>query len=176
MGVVCMTIQIDSREKARAIKQVIAAFDRAEVTHFVSKLPVGDYMSFDNPRLVVDRKQNLAEVAVNLSDVPKKDKDGRIKRMPDGQVQTEWLRLNRELQKAAELGVTVIFLVEHGGGIRTLEDVRGWVNPRLKEHPMTMSGERLYRRMDVLARKYGCRWEFCDKKQTGYRIVELLGR
>ena len=36
-----MTIQIDSREKARAIKMILATFDRMEVEYFVSKLPVG---------------------------------------------------------------------------------------------------------------------------------------
>lgn len=170
-----MTIQIDSREKARAIRQIVADFDRMNVTHFVSKLPVADYMNLDNPRLVIDRKQNLAEVAVNLSDVPKKDKDGRFKRDIQGKPLSEWNRINRELQRAHELGIQMIFLVEHGHDVRCLSDVRKWVNPRLKEHPLTMSGERLYRRMDVLERKYGVRWEFCEKKNTARRIVELLG-
>ena len=61
-----MTIQVDTREKARAIKKVLAEFDRQGVIHISSKLYVGDYMSLDNPRLVIDRKQNLLEVATNL--------------------------------------------------------------------------------------------------------------
>ena len=49
-----MVIQIDSREKDRAIKSIITEFDKRGIKHFVSKLYVGDYMSYDNPRLIVD--------------------------------------------------------------------------------------------------------------------------
>lgn len=55
-------IQIDSREKARAIAKIVETFDKCGIKHPVSKLMVGDYMSYDNPRLVIDRKQNLLEV------------------------------------------------------------------------------------------------------------------
>ncbi len=170
-----MTIQIDSREKARAIKMILATFDRMEVEYFVSKLPVGDYMSLDNPRLVIDRKQNLSEICTNLSDMPKKDKNGRIKRDIQGKPLSEWNRINRELQRAHELGIKLVFLCEHGFAIHSLSDVRKWVNPRLKESTMAMSGERLCRRMDVLERKYGVSFVFCEKKDTGRRIMELLG-
>lgn len=61
-----MNIQIDSREKARAIQKIVAEFDRRGVDHFVSKLYVGDYMNFDNPRLIIDRKQNLIELCSNV--------------------------------------------------------------------------------------------------------------
>lgn len=61
-----MNIQIDSREKARAIQKIMAEFDRQGVDHFVSKLYVGDYMNFDNPRLIIDRKQNLTELCSNV--------------------------------------------------------------------------------------------------------------
>ena len=61
-----LTIQIDSREKERAIKKIVAEFDRQGVKHYVSKLYVGDYMSLDNPRLIIDRKQNLTEICSNV--------------------------------------------------------------------------------------------------------------
>ena len=61
-----MVIQIDTREKARAIKQIVRTFDAAGVKHYTSKLLVGDYMSLDNPKVIVDRKQNLLEVCNNV--------------------------------------------------------------------------------------------------------------
>lgn len=61
-----MNIQIDSREKARAIQKIVAEFDRQGVDHFVSKLYVGDYMNYDNPRLIIDRKQDLTELCGNV--------------------------------------------------------------------------------------------------------------
>ena len=57
-----MDIQIDTREKQRAIRKIIKTFDENGVKHFSSKLLVGDYMSLDNPRLIIDRKQNLQEL------------------------------------------------------------------------------------------------------------------
>ena len=61
-----MTIQIDTREKARAIKQIVSYFDEMGVKHYTSKLFVVDYMSLDNPRLIIDRKQNLQELRGNV--------------------------------------------------------------------------------------------------------------
>lgn len=49
-------IQIDSREHQKVIDGIKKAFDTAGEKWFVSKLYVGDYMNYDNPRLVVDRK------------------------------------------------------------------------------------------------------------------------
>lgn len=149
-----MIIQLDSREKARAIQKILAEFDNQGIKHFVSKLPVGDYMNLDNPKTVVDRKQSLAEIAVNV-----------------GQ---DHARFKRELERAQEYGIHLIFLVEHGGQIKTLEDVQNWNNPRLKEHPLALTGQRLYKIMLTMQNKYGIEWLFCDKRCTGRRIIEIL--
>ena len=61
-----MIIQIDSREKARAIKKIVEEFDKQGIRHPISKLMIGDYMNYDNPRLIVDRKQNLSELCSNV--------------------------------------------------------------------------------------------------------------
>ena len=45
-----MVIQIDSREKARAITKIVETFNQNNIKHPVSKLMVGDYMNYDNPR------------------------------------------------------------------------------------------------------------------------------
>lgn len=149
-----MICQIDSREKARAIQKILAEFENQSIKHFVSKLPVGDYINLDNPKVAIDRKQGLPEVAVNV-----------------GQ---DHARFKRELERAQEYGIHLIFLVEHGGSIKTLEDVQNWVNPRLKEHPLALTGPRLYRIMLTMQNKYGIEWLFCSKKDTGKRIIELL--
>lgn len=150
-----MTIQIDTREKARAIKKILETFDRMGVKHYSSKLYVGDYMSLDNPRLVVDRKQNLLEIC--------------------GNVGQDLERFRAELIRAKEAGIRVIILCEHGYGIKSMTDVLKWENPRLKESPMAISGERLYRKMAALHRTYGVEWHFCTKAETGRRICEILG-
>lgn len=149
-----MVIQIDSREKARAIKKIIAEFDRQNVKHYVSKLHTGDYMSLDNPRVIVDRKQNLTELCSNVCQ--------------------DHERFRRELVRAQEMGIQLIILCEHGNGIECLEDVLFWQNPRKKEENKAMSGEVLYKILSTQSRKYGVRFEFCNKEQTGKRILELL--
>ena len=92
-----MQIQLDSREKAKAIQKILAEFDRQNVRYFTSKLYVGDYMNLDNPRLIIDRKQNLSEVYTNLCQGKK--------------------RFEAELTRANEAGIKLIILCEHGGKI-----------------------------------------------------------
>jgi ribosome-associated protein len=43
---------------------------------------------------------------------------------------------------------------------------------KIKRGPTT--GEELYKAMVTMTEKYGVEWVFCDKKNTGKRIVELL--
>lgn len=163
-----MNIQIDSREKAKAIKKILEEFDRQGVDYYVSKLYVGDYMNLDNPRLIIDRKQNLTELCSNVC----QDHD----------------RFRNELIRANEAGIDVIILCEHGKGVKYPEDVIWWDNPRghkRSQDPNTgewkdistkaITGEKLYKILCTLQRKYQCRFMFCDKKETGKRIIELLG-
>lgn len=151
-----MVIQIDSREKQRAIEKIKEYFDRSGIKHISSKLYVGDYMSLDNPKLIIDRKQNLLELAGNLCQ--------------------EHKRFTAELIRAKEAGIHIIILCEHGGKIQTLEDVKNWQNPRLKDHPLAMSGERMHKVMSTMQNsdKYSVEFQFCDKRSTGRRIAELL--
>lgn len=150
-----MIIQIDSREKARAIVKILDYFEHQNIKHFISKLPVGDYMNLDNPKLVIDRKQSLLEVCNNVCQDHK--------------------RFVAELQRAREYGIKVIFLVEHSKGIKTLDDVLKWQNPRLKTSPLAVSGERLHKILQSISWHYGCKFIFCSKADTGKKIIELLG-
>ena len=108
-----MTIQVDSREKARAITKILAEFERQQVKHYISKLYIGDYMSLDNPRVIVDRKQNLSELC--------------------GNVCQQHERFRNELIRAQENGIKLIILCENGKGIETLNDLVFWENPRSKK-------------------------------------------
>lgn len=175
-----MIIQIDSREKARAIKKIEAEFDRQGIQHPISKLIVGDYMNYDNPRLIVDRKQNLAEVCGNLTQ--------------------QHERFRREALLAKELGIHLVILVEDGVKIKSLADVESWINPRRWQYckkngiptrgdveaeieefircggaKQPTPGPQLTKMMRTMTDRYGIQWEFCCKNDTGKRIIELLG-
>ena len=148
-------IIIDTREKERAIGLIKRDFDKAGVEYKREKLDVGDYMNTKCPWLVVDRKQNLLEVSHNVGqDLP---------------------RFIREIKRAEAQGVKIIFLVEHGYSIASLKDVQYWKNPRLKDSPLAISGERLYQKMLALQNGHNIEWRFCIKQNTGKKILKILG-
>jgi hypothetical protein len=160
-----MTIQVDSREHQHAIQDILTEFNKQGVKHYTSKLFVGDYMSLDNPRLVIDRKQNLHELC--------------------GNVCQQHERFRAEMQRAKENGIKIIFLCEHGRNIKALDDVLWWTNPRetyrekvkgvwVTKHRKVMQGDTLYKILNTMQNRYGVEFLFCEKKDTGKRIIELL--
>ena len=165
-----MDIQIDSREKARAIKKIVQTFEKEGVNYFTSKLLVGDYMNLDNPRVIIDRKQNLQELC--------------------GNVCQQHERFKRELVKAMQANIQLIILIEHGPDVKSIEDVYFWQNPRKHEVRWRMvngkrekyvvsakavDGNQLYKSLCTIRDRYNVRFEFCEKKDTGRKILELLG-
>ncbi len=166
-----MTINVDTREHNSEWVRIQKQFDRIGVQYFRSKLYVGDYMSLDNARLVVDRKKDLQELC--------------------GNVCQQHERFKKELIRAIEAGIQIVFLVEHGPDIKTLEDVYFWQNPRKHEirwrynkqtgqkekyfiSPKAVDGKQLYKSLCTIQDRYGARFEFCAKEQTGRRIIEIL--
>jgi hypothetical protein len=160
-----MTIQIDSREKQHAIQDILTEFDKQSVKHYTSKLYCGDYMSLDNPRLVIDRKQNLYELCNNVCQ--------------------QHERFRNEMIRAQENGIKIIFLCEHGRNIKTLDDVLWWENPRatfrqkvngvwVTKHQKVMQGDTLYKILNTMRNRYGVEFLFCEKKDTGKKIIEIL--
>ena len=83
---------IDSREKPKAIRSIVKYFDSIGLVHETTKLLVGDYMDFNRPQIVVDRKQNIAELAKNCT--------------------ADHERFKRELERAKKAGCTLVVLVE----------------------------------------------------------------
>ena len=150
-----MVIQVDTREKPRAIVRIMKTFDAEGIEVVRRALPFGDYLNPARPEIVIDRKQTLLEVAQNL-------------------VQDR-VRFLREVDRANRAGCRLIILVEHSNRIRCLEDVMHWNNPRLKESPYAISGERLYKIMHTMGKYYHFEWDFCDKVHTGMKIIEILG-
>lgn len=149
-----MVIIVDTREKPRAIVKILAEFDRQGVKVVRRALNFADYFNPARPDVIIDRKQNLLEVASN--------------------VVQERKRFMREVERCNRAGCHMIVLIEHSNRIHRLEDVIGWKNPRLKVSPLAVSGDRLFRIMKAMEIKYGIEWQFCSKQQTGKRIIELL--
>ena len=151
-----MIIQIDSREKARATEKILREFDKQGVKHISSKLYAGDYIDMERPLLIIDRKQNIREIASNVT--------------------SEHKRFKAELEKVKEIGAKMIILIEEdtidGKPIESLEDIMLW---EPKPGQGTVSGMRVYKILANWVRVYPLEVQFCNKRHTGKRIIEILG-
>ena len=149
-----MTIIVDTREKSHIIKNTLDYFDREKIKHHSSKLIVADYMAIENPKVYIDRKHNLSEVANNLTN--------------------DAGRFMNEVRLTKELGIHLVVLIEHGGQIHEIKDVASWNNPMKGKIPYAISGRDLMERIYRVHMAYGVDFLFCDKRVTGRRIVEIL--
>ena len=148
---------VDSREKPKAIKTILKEFEREGVPYSVTKLFIGDYQDYGNPFLIIDRKQSIQELAANCT----RDHD----------------RFKRELERAKAVGARLVILVEQNRykdrdkwiHVETIEDLMLWSSPHT-----TIRGEKVYRVLRAWMAKYPIRVEFCDKRQTGARILEII--
>ena len=148
---------IDSREKPKAIRSIVKYFDSIGLVHETSKLFIGDYQDFNRPQIIVDRKQNIAELAKNCT--------------------SDHERFRRELQRAQKANTTLVLLVEQNRykdgdrwiHVETIEDLMLWESPHT-----TIRGEKVYRVLRSWMAKYPLRVEFCDKRSTGRRIYEII--
>ena len=151
---------IDTREKPKAIANIIKTFDAAGIKYETSKLLFGDYMDFNRPGLVIDRKQNIGELAKNVAG-PKKERD----------------RFIAELERAKVAGTKLVILVEqnrykYNGQWKRVENITDlilWSS----EHT-SIQGEKVYRTLAALEYRYNIIVKFCDKRQTGKEILKLL--
>ena len=148
-----MQIQIDTREKARAIRKIVDEFDRQGVRYISSKMYVGDYCDLERPLVIIDRKQNIAEIAQNAT-------GGHD-------------RFKRELMRLDEMGAKMYILIEQeridGKPIESIEDIMFW-EPKYGQ----VMGMRIYRILDAWQHKHNIEYVFCNKRNTGKEIIRLL--
>lgn len=147
-----MTLIEDTRNKVGKHKNVEAYCKRCGIELVRQKLPYGDYM-FPGGTISIDTKRDLDEVAMNLLNRSHHD-SGRF-----------W----NEIRNAHKDGIKLVILVEHGGGIKTINDVPKW-----KSRYSGVTGRRLIDEMIRCEMAYGVVWRFCDRRSTGKRIVEIL--
>lgn len=149
---------IDTREKPKKITGIVEYFDSIGLVHESTKLLVGDYMDFNRPGIVVDRKHNIAEVAKNCT--------------------TDSQRFIRELERAKKAGARLVILVEQNRykteagewvTINQLSDIIYWSSKNT-----TIRGEKIFRTLRAWMNRYDLDVEFCNKSQTGRKIFEII--
>ena len=148
---------IDTREKPKAIENILATFESEGVPVARTKLLFGDYADYNRPGIVVDRKQNIAELAKNVT--------------------VERQRFVAELDRAKAANAKLGFLVEQNRykdrdkwiSVKDISDLMLWSNPHTK-----IRGEKVFRVLSELIYKYNISVIFCDKRMTGKRILEII--
>ena len=140
----------DTRNKVGKHKNVAEYCEKHGIQLVRKKLDIGDYM-FPDGKIAIDTKRDLDELATNLMN------------------RNDSARFWREVRRAHEQHVKLVILCECGGQVKTINDVPKW---RSKYSPVT--GRRLINEMIRLEMSYGVLWQFCDKRSTARRIVELL--
>lgn len=145
----------DTREKKN--QHVLNYFEAVGIKYEVCKLDYGDYMDAYRPGIVIDRKQNIAELAKNCT--------------------TDHARFVRELERAKKAGSRLVILVEQNRykdrekwvRVETIEDLMLWSSPHT-----TIRGEKVFRVLSAWINKYDIEVRFCDKRQTGQKILEII--
>lgn len=142
----------DTRQQAGKHEAKHKAFDQLGVQVIRSKLAFGDYAL--PPAVAVDTKASIQEIAANLCGS-----------------RDETKRVTAEMKLARACGSTLIFLIEVGK--------YGKPSDLIGERFVLMSGkvisgEQLYRAMETVSARYGCRFVFCPPAEAGRKVIELL--
>ena len=148
---------VDTREKAAAIESILKSFDSAGIPYTRTKLLFGDYMAYNRPHIVIDRKQSIQELAKNVT--------------------LERDRFVAELDRAKAAGAHLVILVEQNRYkdrdkwiyVREPADLMLWSSPHTK-----IRGEKVFRVLSELIYKYDIEVTFCDRRTTGKKILEII--
>ena len=166
-------------------------------------LPVGDYVLANDKVLDVIARKNKRDIKVkkmdflgtyNISVDSKKDMQEIIGNICGKQHD----RFRDELLLAQNNNIQLYVLVENEDGIKTIDDVFRWHNPRLdiwvqdrnnvigfykngnpryarkQKYPKATRGPQLAKAMLSMQLKYGVKFEFCSPLESGAKILELL--
>lgn len=144
-------IIVDTREKGH--KKILEHFAEVGQDYIISKLDAGDYVLFKNYTTIIDKKDGLLELAGNLCHT------------------AEHQRINREIERAKELGCqNFIFLIQDNK-IKTAEDIKNWSSPHTK-----VRGETLLKIMNTMKQRYSVRFIIVPKQKMGATIINLLNK
>lgn len=146
-------------------------FESQGVEVIRNKLLVGDYSLPTDQSICIDSKQTIQELYSNV--------------IQDHE------RFRRECDLAVKSGIKLIVLVENKDGIRKIDDLKDWHNPRMmywfrrrkqaekQGRPFTMKPPvkniTLVKILHTMEKEHGVTFEFTTPEESGKRILEILG-
>lgn len=143
-----MIIIEDTRQQAGKHKKKHQWWDENNVELLRCKLPFGDYSL--PPKVVVDTKANLTEIATNMC--------GAFK---------EQHRFKEECTRARDSGCKLVFLIETKN-----EQIFG-ANIRLGNGRF-IKGEQLITAMSTMHERYGCDFVLVKPENAAEKVIEIL--
>lgn len=164
-----MVILEDTRQQIKKHDIKHQWFEKNGIKIERCRLYVGDYTLANNQSICIDTKKDLQELCMDVCQ--------------------DHERFKAELIRAKDAGIKLIILVEHGADITCLDDVLFWQNPRKHEvmwrwengkrvksviSAKAVDGCQLYKSLCTIRDRYGVDFHFCQKEETGKKIVEIL--
>lgn len=158
-------------------------------------LPVGDYILANEQVLdVIARKQKRG------TDVKKMDFLGTYQTCVDTKKDMQEIignicgpqhdRFRDECILAQNNGIKLYVLIENENGVKSIDDLEEWDNPRLRiqkwittpsgqrrkvfKYPDATKGTTLAKAIRTMTKKYGVEFQFCRPEESGAKILELL--
>ena len=111
-------------------------------------------MLYKDYTTIIDKKDTLLELAGNLCNT------------------LEHKRINREIDRAKELGCkNFIFLIQDNK-IKSSEDIKNWHSSYMPN----LKGEILLKIMNTMKERYGVRFMIVPKKDMGKVIIDILNK
>ena len=152
-----MYVIVDSREKVAARQKILDYFRQNNIEYDISKLYIGDYIDYCNPTRIIDRKQNIQELAMNCT--------------------VDHERFKRELERLVKTKSYMVVLVEQNTykdrgktvKVNQISDLILWT-PKYGK----ICGEQIYRVLASWTNKYPVEVRFCSKANTGKEIIKIL--
>ena len=148
-----VTLVADTREHKEHLSRIVDPLAQYGVRVERKALKTGDYMLAGRPNRVVEHKKSLEEICANVT--------------------RGHNRFRRELIRALEAGIHLVILIEDPV-IRTLDDVKTWINPRTPYSPKCVQGAQLFESLKTIRDRYGVEIRFCKPEETGRTIIALL--
>lgn len=146
------TIIEDTRQKATKHENKHRSFAADNVTVIRCALPYGDYAP--PPKVAVDTKQDVSEIAYNMCG-PTKEK----------------IRFRKECTTAQDANCKLFFLIEDNH-YSLIDDLYG--QTIYLHNKQFISGDQLATAMHIMSDRYGCEFLFCKPDEAGRKIIELL--
>jgi hypothetical protein len=148
-----MVIVEDSRNQIGKHKNINAYIKSVGLRVIRSKLIVGDYVIANRQDTSIDTKKDMVEVSQDIF--------------------RDHKRFRAECELAKDCEIRLVVLIEDNT-VSNYEELLQWTNPQPNRSALTPNGERCYKVMKAMEYSYGVEFQFCKKKDTGKRILEIL--